>query len=190
VTASGVDYYPFATGPAEFDDDPVTERDPPGDGFLARVCRDWEAEARAAEALGVRVVAMRTGVVLGPGGALARMRRPFELFVGGRLASGRQFVSWVHRDDVVAAYAAALADERYLGAFNVVAASPRNAELSRALAAALHRPSWLPVPAFALRVALGELADYVINGRNVVAARLDALGFPFARRELANALAD
>jgi uncharacterized protein (TIGR01777 family) len=188
VTASGVDYYALALDTAGFDDDPVTERDPPADTFLGRLCRDWEHEAEAATASGVRVASMRTGLVLAAtGGALARMRRPFALHVGGRIGSGRQFVSWIHRDDVVAAYVAAIADDRYAGAFNLVASSVRNADFSRALARAMHRSSWLPVPAFAVRAAIGELAEYVLGGRNVVPARLDEVGFPFARRELADA---
>lgn len=188
VSASGADYYPFAPDQPNFDDDPVTEQDPAADTFLGRLCRDWEREALAAEPLGVRVATMRTGLVLGPGGALARMTTPFKLFFGGRIGSGRQFVSWVHRDDVVAAYLAALDDDRFRGAHNLVAGSTRNADFARALGAALRRPSWLPVPAFALRAAVGELADYLLAGRNVVPARLQRLGFAFTRDRLASAL--
>ncbi|NVB84912.1 MAG: TIGR01777 family protein, partial [Kofleriaceae bacterium] len=155
VVASGVDYYPFAITSTDFDDDAVTESEAPGDTFLARVCRDWEREAQAATAFGVRVVNMRTGLVLAKrGGALAKMRRPFELFVGGRIGSGLQWVSWIHLDDVVAAYAAATEDARYTGPINLVTDSARNAEFSKQLAAALHRPSLLPVPAFALKLAV------------------------------------
>jgi uncharacterized protein (TIGR01777 family) len=191
ISASGIDYYPFApdAGTTEFDDDEVTERDPPGDSFLARLCRDWEAEARAAEALGVRVVCMRTGMVLGPGGALARLVVPFRLFAGGPIGSGRQWVSWIHRDDAVRAYATAIGDERYTGPINLVTGSVRNAELARALGAALGRPSWLPVPGFALRAALGELADYALHGRRAVPARLRELGFTWTYPTLAPALA-
>lgn len=191
IAASGADYYPFAadTG-SDFDDDEVTESDPPGDSFLGRLCRDWEAEARAAERLGLRVVCMRTGIVLGPGGgALATMALPFRMFVGGRIGNGRQWVPWIHRDDAVAAYAAAVADERYTGPINLVTDSVRNAELSRALGNQLGRPSWLPVPGFALRAAVGELAEYLLHGRRVVPARLRALGFAWRRPTLADALA-
>ena len=191
VTASGVDYYPFASRTHDFDDDEVNESDPPGDGFLARVCRDWEREAAAATDLGVRVASMRTGVVLGPGGALAKMATPFKLFVGGRIGSGEQWFSWIHLADVVAAYLAATSDERYAGPINLVApGSVRNADLSRALGKVLHRPSWLPVPAFAVKLAVGELAEYLLEGRRVVPAKLHALGFTWKHGDLASALAD
>jgi uncharacterized protein (TIGR01777 family) len=191
IAASGTDYYPFApeARDTEFDDDEVTERDPPGDSFLARLCRDWEAEARAAQPLGVRVVCMRTGMVLGPGGALARLTTPFRLFAGGPIGSGHQWMSWIHLDDAVRAYAAAVADERYAGPINLVTDSVRNAEFARALGAALGRPSWLPVPGLALRAALGELADYALHGRRVVPARLRELGFTWTCPTLAEALA-
>lgn len=188
IASSGSDYYPFAPD-TEFDDDEVTEADPPGDSFLARLCRDWETEARAAEAHGVRVVCMRTGMVLGRGGALAKLTTPFRLFVGGPIGSGRQWVPWIHLDDTVRAYAAAIADDRYTGPINLVTDSVRNAQLARALGAALGRPSWLPVPGFALRAALGELADYALHGRRVVPARLRALGFAWTYPTLAEALA-
>lgn len=189
VSASGVDFYAFATGPGEFADDEVTEKDPVGDHFLSSVCRNWEEEAARAADTGARVVAMRTGLVLGDGGALAKMTGPFKWFVGGPIGSGRQWVSWIHRDDVVAAYLAALDDARYQGPINLVAGSVTAKELARALGAALGRPSWLPVPGFALRAAVGELSEYLLNGRNVVPAKLRALGFRFAHPELEAALA-
>lgn len=188
ISSSGTDYYPFAPDTA-FDDDEVTERDEPGDTFLARLCRDWEAEAAAAASHGLRVVAMRTGMVLGPGGALGRLTTPFRLFVGGPIGSGRQWVPWIHRDDAVRAFVAALSDERYTGPINLVADAARNAELARAIARSLRRPSWLPVPGFAVRIALGELADYALHGRRVVPARLRALGFTWQHADLDGALA-
>jgi uncharacterized protein (TIGR01777 family) len=188
ISASGADYYPFAPD-TEFDDDEVTEDDPPGDSFLGRLCRDWEAQARGAEALGMRVVCMRSGIVLGPGGALAKLTTPFKLFVGGRIGSGRQWVSWIHRDDAVRAYLAAQGDDRYTGPINLVTASVRNAELAGALGKALGRPSWLPVPGFALRAAVGEFAEYLLHGRRVVPRRLRALGFTWTRATLDLALA-
>jgi uncharacterized protein len=190
ITASGSDYYPFAPD-NEFDDDEVTERDPPGDSFLARLCRDWEAEAQGAERLGVRVVRMRTAMVLGPGGgALARLKTQYRLFAGGRIGSGRQWVPWIHRDDAVRAYLTALDDDRYIGPINLVTSAARNEELSRAIGKALHRPSWLPVPSFALRAALGEFAEYLLNGRRMVPARLRELGFTWTRPSLEQAVAD
>ena len=190
VTASGVDYYPFAIGDTEFDDDEVTEADPPADTFLGRVCRDWEAQAREATKLGVRVVAMRTGLVLGPGGALEQLAKPFRRFAGGKIGTGRQWMSWIHLVDVVAAYAAAMSDDRYAGPINVVTASIRNRDFAATLGKALHRPSWLRVPAFALRAAVGELAESILEGRNVVPKRLRELGFVWRYAQLEHALAD
>jgi uncharacterized protein (TIGR01777 family) len=188
ISASGTDYYPFAPD-TEFDDDEVTEADAAGDSFLARLCRDWEAEARAAQAAGLRVVSMRIGMVLGPGGALARLTTPFRLFAGGPIGSGRQWVPWIHRADAVRALITALADDRYTGAINLVTGSVRNADLSRALGKSLGRPSWLPVPGFALRMALGEFAEYVLQGRRVVPRRLRELGFTWTYPDLDDALA-
>lgn len=191
VTASGVDYYAPASDTHDFDDDDVTEADPSADTFLGRLCRDWEREALAATELGLRVACMRTGLVVGRGGgALAKLRRPFELFAGGKIGSGRQWVSWIHLDDAVAAYAAALADDRYRGPINLVTESTRNADFSRALGEALGKPSWLRVPAFALKAAVGsEFAESILGGRRVVPAKLQALGFHWQHPTLAGALA-
>jgi uncharacterized protein len=190
VCASGADYYPFAVGVGDFDDDPVTEADPPADTFLGRLCRDWEKEARAASAHGVRVVSMRTGLVFGPhGGALDRMSLPFKMFAGGRIGGGRQFVTWISLDDAVAGYIAALTDERYQGPINLVTASTRNAELARTMGQVMHRPSLIPVPSFAVKLAIGaELAESVLNGRNVVAAKLRELGFTWKHPTLEDTL--
>ena len=144
----------------------------------------------AAAAHGLRVVCMRTGVVLGSGGALAKMTTPFKLFAGGRLGSGRQWLPWIHLDDVVGAYIAALDDERYTGPINLVTDSVRNTDFSRALGKALGRPSWLPVPAFALKLAVGEMSEYLLHGRRVVPARLRALGYAWQRPTLESALTD
>lgn len=188
IHASGADYYPFAPD-AEFDDDEYVETDAPGDSFLARICRDWEKEAREAIPLGVRVCAMRLGVVLGEGGgALAKMTTPFKLFVGGKLGGGRQWLPWIHRDDAIAAFVAAVHDPRYEGPINLVTASVRNADFARELGKTLGRPSWLPVPAFALKTAVGEMSEYLLHGRNVVPKRLRELGFTWQHPELAGAL--
>jgi uncharacterized protein (TIGR01777 family) len=127
-------------------------------------------------------------VLGGGGGGLAKMTTPFKLFAGGRIGSGRQWLSWMHIGDAVAAYAAAVHDERYRGPINLVTDSIRNRDFARALGAAMHRPSWLPVPAFAVRAAVGELAEYLLHGRRVVPARLRALGFAWKHPALAGAL--
>lgn len=189
VTASEIDYYGFANRQLD-DDDPVDELAPRGDGFLARLCAAWEGEAAAAEDLGVRVVRLRSGVILGPGAGLAKMTAPFRWFAGGRLGSGQQWFSWIALADAVSAYRTALADPRWRGPINLVAPETvRNADLARALGRALGRPSWLPVPAFALRAAVGELAEYLLEGRRVVPAALERLGFTFQHPTLAGALA-
>lgn len=188
ISASGVDYYPFAMELDDFADDEVTEADPPGDHFLAKLCRSWEDEAFRAKATGVRVCAMRTGLVLGHGGALKKMATPFQWFVGGRLGSGRQWMSWIYIDDVVTAYTSAVSDERYTGPVNLVAGSIHNADFARALGKALHRPSWIPVPAIALRSAVGEFADVLLAGRRVVPKRLQELGFSYSHASLDKSL--
>jgi uncharacterized protein (TIGR01777 family) len=187
LSASGTDYYPYPED-AGFDDDEVTESAAPSESFLGRVCRDWEREAMAAGKLGVRVACMRTGIVLGHGGPLAKMTTPFKLFVGGKLGDGKQWLSWIHLDDAIAAYVAALDDDRYAGAFNLVTDSTRNREFSKALGKALGRASWAPVPSFVIKLALGEFAEVVLNGRRVVAKRLTELGFRWKHPELDEAL--
>ena len=186
VSASGTDFYPFAMPP--LDDDEVTESDPPAETFLGRLCRDWEKEAFVAEGFDVRVVAMRTGLVLGAGGGLAKLTTPFKLFAGGRIGNGKQWVGWIHVDDAAGAYAAAVHDDRYRGAINLVRESVRNKEFASAVGSALHRPSWLPVPKFALKAAVGEFAEYLLHGRNVVPQRLQQLGYPWQHSDLVGAI--
>jgi uncharacterized protein len=190
VTAGGVDYYPFASKEHDFDDDEVTESDPASDTFLGRVARDQEHEARAAEALGVRVVCMRTGMVLGKGNpTMKKLRRPFDFLIGGPIGSGRQWTSWIHLDDVVAAYVCAVTDERYSGPINLVAASTRNAELARTLGEVIGKPAWLPAPAFGVKLVVGaEFAQSVLEGRRVVPAKLRELGFAWQHPELREAM--
>ncbi|MBA2542948.1 MAG: DUF1731 domain-containing protein, partial [Deltaproteobacteria bacterium] len=189
VSSSGTDYYPFAIDDLG-DDDEVTERDPPGDEFLARVCRDWEKEATAATAHGVRVVCMRTGLVIGSGLALDRLSRPFKMFVGGRIGSGKQWMPWVGLRDVVNMYATAVHDERYTGPINAVTDSVRNRDLARALGEVLGRPSAVPVPGFMVKLVAGEFAQVILNGRRVVPARLRELGFEFEQPDLEAAIRD
>lgn len=184
VCASAVGYY-GSRGEATLE-----ESAPPGTGFLADVCVAWEEAARGATDLGVRTASLRIGIVLArEGGALVPMARAFQLCVGGRLGDGRQWFPWIHVDDLVAMIRAAIDDDRWEGAFNAVGPNPvRNEELTRTLAAAVRRPALIPVPAFALRLLLGELADELLGSRRVVPARAMALGFHFRVQQLADAL--
>jgi uncharacterized protein (TIGR01777 family) len=184
VCASAVGYY------GAHGDEPVPEDTPPGDGFLARVCVTWEAEAEKAGELGVRVVRVRTGVVLDrDGGALSKMLPFFKLGVGGPVAGGRQHMPWIHADDVVGIYLKALDDGRWSGVVNATAPEPvTNAAFSKALGRALHRPAFLPVPAFAIRVLYGEMAEIVVEGQNAVPQRTTELGYRHQHPDLDQAL--
>lgn len=184
VCASAVGYY-GSPGEAE-----LAEDAPPGQGFLADLCRDWEAAAQEAESLGVRSVALRIGVVLArEGGALPNLLRPFRYGLGGRLGSGRQWFPWIHADDLVALVRAVLVDEGYRGPVNAVAPEPvRNRDLTRLLARRLRRPALLPVPAFALRALLGELAGELLGSRRVVPRRARERGFEFQHPSIESAL--
>ena len=184
VAQSATGYY----GPRG--DEPVDESEAPADDFLARVVRDWEAEAREAEAHGLRVALMRTGVVLSEsGGALGKMITPFKLGVGGPVAGGRQYVPWVHIDDVVGTLLCALEDERVRGPVNVTAPEPvTNRDFSNALARVLRRPSFMPVPGFALKLMYGEMSSIVTTGARVVPAKLAEIGYRFRRPDLKDAL--
>jgi uncharacterized protein len=171
-------------------DEPVDESEPAASGFEAQTTVDWEAEARRAEELGVRVVTTRTGVYLSQtGGALETMLPPFRLGVGGPVAGGKQYVSWVHLDDVVGALAFCLRTEAASGPVNVAAPEPvTNREFSKALGRVLRRPAVLPVPALALNLLYGEMAVVVTTGRRAVPARLRELGYEFRRPDLDDAL--
>jgi hypothetical protein len=184
VSASAIGYY-GARG-----EEPLDEDAPPGADFLAQVCVAWEAEAAKARDLGLRVACLRTGVVLNrDDGALAKMLPPFRLGVGGPVAGGRQFVSWIHRDDVVGMYLAALEDQRWSGPLNATAPDPvSNRELSRSLGHALHRPALVPVPGAALRLLYGEMAEIVTSGARVMPARPLVLGYEFVQPRLEQAL--
>ena len=162
-------------------DEEVTEAHAPGADFLARVCVAWEQEAQAVADI-TRVVRLRTGIVLArEGGALPRMALPFHFFAGGPVGSGRQFVSWIHRDDWVGIVLCAIHEAAISGPINLTAPEPvRSAGFARTLGRAMGRPSFLPVPAFALRLALGELADTaLLSGQRVLPAVALASGFSF-----------
>jgi uncharacterized protein (TIGR01777 family) len=184
VSASGIDYY------GDRGDEIVTEESGPGDTFLARLCVEWEAAAREAEALGVRVVLMRTSVVFGKGAdALQRLALPFKLFAGGPLGSGRQWFPWIHLDDTIGLYRHAIEDESVNGPLNLVAPDVRReADIAKAVGRVLGRPSWAPAPAFALRLVLGELADLILHGRHAEPRKALAHGYQFKYPRLEEAL--
>lgn len=183
VNASAVGYY----GPRGAE--PITEASPPGEDFLAQVCVAWEHEAARAAEHGAREVRLRIGIVLGDGGALSQMVTPFKLFVGGHVGDGAQFMPWVHLDDVVGAALFALDHDALRGPVNVTAPGALPAkDFARALGSALGRPSWLPVPRLALRVAVGEVAEVVVTGQNAVPEALLRAGYTFRHTELSEAL--
>jgi uncharacterized protein len=184
VSASGASYY----GP--HGEEPLDEEAVAGVDFLAQACVAWEAEAAAAETLGMRVARLRTGVVLAPGGgALARMLTPFRLGLGGPVAGGRQYMSWIQIEDHVALLLAALQDERFEGPLNATAPEPvTNAEFSRTLGHVLRRPALVPVPALALRAVYGEMSEVVTAGQRVLPAKALVLGFRFRYPHVLEAL--
>jgi uncharacterized protein (TIGR01777 family) len=185
VSASAVGYY----GP--HGDEPLDETAPAGSGFLADVCAAWEREAQAAEELGVRVVRLRTGVVLDrDGGALAKMLPFFRLGGGGPVAGGRQYMPWIHRDDLVALQIAALeGGDDWTGPINGTAPETvTNREFSKALGRALHRPAFAPVPGLAVRVLYGDMAELVTEGQRVEPRRAQELGYEFRHPRLDEAL--
>ncbi len=173
-------------------DEALDEASSPGSGFLADLCVRWEAAAEPARIAGIRVVHARFGVVLGKGqGALAKMLPLFRLGLGGPLGSGRQWMSWVSLEDVVAAIAFAMARQDLAGPINVTAPNPvRNADFTRALGEALHRPAVLPAPAFALKLAFGQMADEaLLSSAKAIPAKLTATGFTFKFPKVEQALA-
>lgn len=185
VSASAVGYY----GPRG--EEALTESSEPGSDFLASVCAEWERTAERAALLGMRVARLRIGMVLGRGGgALARMLPIFRLGLGGPLASGRQWMSWIHRGDLVSLIEFALTTG-LSGAVNATAPNPvRNSEFTAELAGLLHRPAFLPVPAFALRMAYGEMASVLLASQRVLPSAAQAAGFRFRYPELPAALAE
>lgn len=187
VSGSGAGWY------GHRGDERLDESTPePGDDFLAQLSADWEAEARRAEELGVRVVLNRTGVVLSDsGGALEKMLPFFKAGIGGPVAGGQQYVPWVHVDDVVGATIFALDHDELSGPVNVTAPEPvTNKELSKTLGRVLHRPAFAPVPALAVKTLYGEMAEIVITGQRAVPGRLTELGYVFKWPALEAALRD
>jgi hypothetical protein len=186
VSASAIGWY------GDRGADPLDERSSAGTGFLAELCGEWERQAEAARNLGARVVSLRIGIVLGQGGGvLGKVERPFRLGLGGRLGSGRQWMSWIHLEDLLELLVRALEDERFDGPINATTSEPvTNAEFTRLLARELRRPAILPAPGFGLRLALGESASVLLGGQRVLPRRALELGFSFRFPDLPSALAD
>ncbi|MEG3991549.1 TIGR01777 family oxidoreductase [Microcoleus sp. S28C3] len=174
VSASAIGYY-GTSETAEFD-----ETSPAGNDFLAAVCKDWEAAAQPAKNAGTRLAIVRLGIVLGMGGALAKMLPPFKLFAGGPIGTGKQWFSWIHREDVVDLILYALQNSQVQGVLNATAPNPvRMNELCQTLGEVLQRPSWLPVPSFALEMLLGDGAKVVLEGQKVLPKQTLASGFQY-----------
>ena len=186
VSASAVGYY-GARG-----EEVLTERSAPGEDFLAHLCREWERSALGAESASIRVVLLRTGIVLGrEGGAVARLLPPFKLGLGGPLGSGKQYMPWIHLHDHVDMIAAALSDERFSGPLNASAPAPvTNRDFGRALGRALHRPAIVPLPGFALKLALGEASKVLLTGQRAIPEKALGLGFAFQYPDIDSALAE
>lgn len=184
ISSSGVDYY------GDTGDTAVDEQSPAGDGFLADLCRLWEAATRPAEDAGCRVIHTRTGFPLAKdGGLLKPFYYQFTLFAGGRMGSGRQYMPWISLPDWLAAITYLLEHPDIAGPVNLTGPEPvRNADFSAALGRALHRPSLVPVPGFALRIAVGELADATLESKRVLPRVLAKHGFPFAHKTVDEAL--
>ncbi|MFZ0038898.1 MAG: TIGR01777 family oxidoreductase [Candidatus Acidiferrales bacterium] len=185
VSASAIGYY------GDRGDEALVETSAPGKDFLPQLSSEWEAAAMGAEKLGIRTVITRFGIVLAKnGGALPRMLTPFKMGVGGKLGSGKQWMSWVALDDVVGAIREAIMRPSFRGPVNVVAPNPvRNADFTRVLARVLHRPALFPAPAFVLRLMLGEMADaLLLSSQRVVPQKLLDDKFPFKFAELETAL--
>jgi uncharacterized protein len=180
ISASAIGYY------GAHDSVPLTEASPPGSDFLAQLCVEWEAEAQRGAGPMVRVVLLRMGIVLERGGgALPKMMLPFRFFAGGSMGSGRQYISWIHRIDWIEMVRWLVETPEIAGPVNATAPHPvTNSEFAHALGRALHRPAFVPAPAFALRIVLGEMADSIITGQRVIPSRALAAGFHFRYPEI------
>ncbi|MEC4984640.1 MAG: TIGR01777 family oxidoreductase [Oscillatoria sp. PMC 1068.18] len=184
VNASAIGYY-GTSETATFN-----ENSPPGNDFLAEVCQAWEAEAEKVKPAGVRLAILRLGIVLGDGGALAKMLTPFKLYAGGPIGDGKQWFSWIHREDLVNLIITALNNQNIQGTFNATAPNPvRMNQLCQALGEVMNRPSWLPVPGIALELLLGEGSKLVLEGQEVIPKQTQATGFEYQYPTIKPALA-
>jgi uncharacterized protein (TIGR01777 family) len=186
ISASAIGYY------GSRGEEILTESSAPGTGFLPDVCVEWERAASEAASSGVRVASARIGIVLGAeGGMLKQVLTPFRLGVGGPLGSGRQWMSWIHVDDLVEMLVFALSNPDLAGPFNAVAPEPvRNADFTKALATAVRRPALIPVPGFALKLAFGDMAEVMLASQRVLPAGMRSAGFAYRYPNLDAALAD
>lgn len=186
ISASGAGYYGFGQ------DEKFDESASPGSDYLARLAYDWENEALKADTKGTRVARIRIGIILGrDGGALHQMTLPFRFFVGGQIGDGKQWISWIHIDDICRAILFVIENETISGPVNLTAPSPaRNSELSKAISQILRRPAFVPAPAFMMKVALGEFSSYVLNGQRVIPKVLLEKGFKFDHPTIRSALED
>ena len=185
VNASAIGYY-GTSETAVFD-----ETSDSGSDFLAQVCQNWEAEAQRVTESGVRLVILRFGIVLANGGALGKMLGPFKMYAGGPIGSGKQWFSWIHRDDLVSLICQAVKQEDMSGVYNATAPHPvRMGQLCQTLGEVLNRPSWLPVPEFALELMMGDGAIIVLEGQQVLPKKTQASGFSFQYPDLKPALAE
>ncbi len=185
VNASAIGYY-GTSETAVFD-----ETSDSGSDFLAQVCQKWETEAQRVTESGVRLVILRLGIVLANGGALGKMLGPFKMFAGGPIGSGKQWFSWIHRDDLVSLICQAVEQENMSGVYNATAPHPvRMNQLCQTLGEVMNRPSWLPVPEFALELMMGDGAIIVLEGQQVLPKKTQASGFSFQYPDLKPALAE
>ena len=185
ICASAIGYY------GNRGDETLTEANPPGDGFLANVCREWEEATALATEKGIRVVNTRFGIILDKnGGALAKMLPPFRMGIGGRIGSGKQWMSWITLEDVIGALEFALTNDAMRGPVNFVAPNPvRNVQFTKALGKALSRPTFFPIPAFGVRLLFGEMGEaLLLGGQNVRPAKLLEAEYEFRFPELPSAL--
>ncbi len=186
IQSSAIGYY-GARG-----DEGLDEQSDPANDFLANLCQQWEAVTKPVEQMGVRRVVIRTGVVLSPeGGAFTRLLLPFKLFAGGPIGNGQQYISWIHMTDEIDAIRFLLENETAQGAFNLTAPNPRrNQEFAHILGRIMKRPSFIPVPGFALRLMFGEVTTVVLDGQKVYPQRLQKLGFEYKFTQLEPAIRD
>jgi len=184
INASAIGYY----GP--HGDEIITENDPAGNDFLAQTTKQWEDAAKKVEAHGVRLVILRNGLVLERGGVLEKFLTPFRLFAGGTLGSGKQWFSWIHRDDMIGLILLALENKNVKGAINATAPEPVTMkDFCKTLGKVMGRPSWTPVPSFVLKLALGEMSTLVLDGQRVIPAVAEKAGYKFKYRKAEDALA-